>query len=34
MAMAITFPADHMRGHTAQIDYLQTIWGDHDWHMS
>jgi hypothetical protein len=33
MAAAITFPADHLRGHAAQIDYLQTIYGDHDWHM-
>jgi hypothetical protein len=33
MAAAITFPADHIRNHAAQIDYLQTIWGDHDWYM-
>ncbi|BDI33162.1 hypothetical protein CCAX7_52130 [Capsulimonas corticalis] len=24
----MTIPADHMSGHTRQIDYLQTIWGD------
>ena len=33
MADAITFPADHTRGHAAQLEYTQTIWGDHDWHM-
>jgi hypothetical protein len=33
MAAAITFPADHMRGHAAQIEYLQTTWGDTDWHL-
>jgi len=33
MAAAITFPADHLRGHAAQIDYIQTIYGDRDWHM-
>jgi hypothetical protein len=34
MSVAITLPADHMRGHTAQIEYIQTIWGDYDWHAS
>ena len=33
MASAITFPADHLRNHAAQIDYIQTIYGDQDWHM-
>jgi len=33
MSAAITFPADHIRAHTAQIDYIQTIYGDQDWHM-
>ena len=33
MAAAITFPADHLRGHGAQLEYIQTIYGDHDWHM-
>lgn len=33
MAAAITFPADHMRGHAAQMEYIQTIYGDRDWHM-
>lgn len=33
MAVAITFAADHLRGHTAQIDYIQTICGDLDWHI-
>jgi hypothetical protein len=30
---AITFAAFHMRGHIAQLEYVQTIWGDHDWYM-
>ena len=34
MSVAITLPADHMRGHIAQIEYIQTIWGDYDWHVS
>lgn len=33
MRSAITWPADHIRGHAAQMEYLQTIWGDRDWHM-
>ena len=33
MAIGITLPADHLRSHTAQIDYIQTIYGDLDWHM-
>jgi len=32
MANAITFPADHTRGHVAQIEYIQTIYGDREWH--
>jgi len=34
LAFAITFPAFHTRGHAAQIEYIQTIYGDHDWYMS
>ena len=33
LAVGLTFAADHTRGHTAQIDYIQTIYADHDWHM-
>jgi hypothetical protein len=33
MSVAITFVADHLRGHAAQIEYLQTVLGDYDWHM-
>lgn len=33
MTLCITLPADHMRGHIAQIHYIQSIYGDHDWHM-
>jgi len=32
--IAITFPAMHTRWHHAQMDYIQTIYGDHDWHLS
>lgn len=31
--LAITFPALHTRWHHAQIDYIQTVYGDLDWHM-
>src|SRR5437660_150029 len=33
LAAAITFPADHLRCHAGQIEYIQTIYGDRDWHM-
>ena len=33
LAAGITLPADHLRGHTAQLNYMQTIYGDHDWHV-
>jgi hypothetical protein len=33
LVAAITFPADHLRGHTCQLDYVQTIWGDHTMRM-
>jgi hypothetical protein len=33
MAAAITFPADHLRNHASQMDYIQTVYGDQDWHM-
>ena len=33
-AAAITFAADHLRCHAGQIEYIQTIYGDRDWHMS
>ena len=33
MAVAITFPTYHLQNHIAQMDYIQTIYGDHDWHM-
>ena len=33
MELAITFPALHTRWHHAQLDYLQTIYGDHEWHL-
>lgn len=33
MASAVTWPADHLRNHAAQIEYIQTAYGDMDWHM-
>lgn len=33
LAVAVTFPAYHMNSHIAQMEYVQTIYGDHDWHM-
>ena len=33
MAVGITFAAYHTLGHIAQMDYIQTIYGDQDWHM-
>lgn len=29
----MTIPANHLLGHTAQIDYLQTCWGDQEVHL-
>jgi len=34
MTVAIGIPTEHTRAHIAQIEYLQTIWGDRDWHMT
>jgi hypothetical protein len=31
MSVAATFPYEHMNSHVAQIEYVQTIWGDHVW---
>jgi len=31
VSLGITFPAMHTQGHTAQIDYIQTIYGDRVW---
>lgn len=31
--LGMTFPAMHTRWHQAQIEYIQTIYGDLDWHM-
>ena len=32
MESAITWIADHVRSHCSQIDYIQTCYGDLDWH--
>jgi len=29
----ITAPARHTEAHIAQLEYVQTIYGDHDWHI-
>lgn len=34
MPFWMNLPARHMDNHAAQIDYIQTIWGDMDWHMA
>jgi len=33
IAAVLSAESDHMNWHTAQIQYMQTIYGDHDWHM-
>lgn len=33
MSKAITMLAGHSTGHASQIEYIQTIYGDHDWYM-
>jgi len=33
LGIALTFPPAHTIDHAAQIVYVQTIYGDHDWHM-
>jgi hypothetical protein len=33
MAAAITIAANHLRDHAVQIEYIQTIYGDLDWHI-
>jgi len=32
LAVAIMFNTYHILSHVAQIEYIQTIYGDHDWH--
>ena len=33
ISVGITFPALHTTWHQAQIEYVQTVYGDLDWHM-
>jgi hypothetical protein len=33
MQAAIGLQSDHIRNHVAQMEYIQTIYGDHDWHV-
>jgi hypothetical protein len=32
MMFWVTLPAMHMMGHSYQVDFLQTVWGDHEFH--
>jgi hypothetical protein len=32
LAVGITFPVHHTAGHVAQLEYIQTIYGDRVWH--
>jgi len=33
MAFWMNLPGRHMDNHASQIDYLQTCWGDQEWHI-
>lgn len=33
LSIVITFMPIHLMWHTAQLTYIQTIYGDHDWHL-
>lgn len=33
VSSSLGFPAEHMRYHIAQLDYLQTIYGDQEWYL-
>src|SRR5258706_2858285 len=33
LAVGLSFPPTHTNGHVGQIDYIQTIYGDYDWHL-
>lgn len=33
MAQVVTWLADHVRNHCAQLEYIQTAYGDLTWHM-
>jgi hypothetical protein len=33
MEVGIMIPSQHTLFHAAQINYIQTIYGDHDWHL-
>ncbi len=32
-SVAITFMGNHLFGHASQIQYIQTVYGDLDWHL-
>jgi hypothetical protein len=34
LAVGLTFPPAHTSGHAGQIEYIQTIYGDRDWHLN
>ena len=33
LSAALSFVPDHTRWHCAQLEYVQTAYGDHDWHL-
>ncbi len=33
LRVALTFPPAHTNDHAAQIEYIQTCYGDQDWHL-
>jgi len=33
VSAGLGFPAMHMNGHIAQLEYIQTVYGDRDWHF-
>jgi hypothetical protein len=33
VAMGLSFMPQHVLWHVAQMEYIQTVYGDHDWHM-
>ncbi|MBC8065541.1 MAG: DinB family protein, partial [Chlorobia bacterium] len=32
-SIGIAVMSTHLMWHTAQINYIQTVYGDHDWHL-
>ena len=34
LAIGLTFAPNHTQTHIAQLEYIQTIYGDHDWYLA